>query len=82
MLKQQLNGPVINSGSIAGIQAYPGGAVYCATKSAVRFSSDGLRMDVVDMPIRVTHIQPGMVHTNFRLVFPFLAGGCPYDKNS
>lgn len=68
MLKDQLNGHIINIGSVAGIHAYPGGAIYCATKSAVKFISDGLRMDVVDTPIRVTTIQPGMVQTNFSVV--------------
>ncbi|WP_319560075.1 SDR family NAD(P)-dependent oxidoreductase [Marispirochaeta sp.] len=58
-------GQVINIGSTAGIAAYPRGAVYCATKAAVKFLSDGLRMDVVDQPVRVTNIQPGMVETNF-----------------
>ncbi|WP_333593672.1 SDR family NAD(P)-dependent oxidoreductase [Anaerospora hongkongensis] len=68
MLANESNGQVINIGSIAGIHAYPGGAVYCATKAAVKFISDGLRMDVVDTPIRVTNIQPGMVETNFSIV--------------
>lgn len=68
MLANEGNGQVINIGSIAGIHAYPGGAVYCATKAAVKFISDGLRMDVVDTPIRVTNIQPGMVETNFSIV--------------
>lgn len=68
MLKNGLNGHIINIGSVAGIHAYPGGAVYCATKSAVKVISDGLRMDVVDTPIRVTNIQPGMVETNFSVV--------------
>lgn len=68
MIKYGLNGHVINLGSIAGIHAYPGGAVYCATKAAVQFISDGLRMDVVDTPVRVTNIQPGMVETNFSIV--------------
>ena len=68
MLENQVNGHIINIGSIAGIQAYPNGAVYCATKSAVKFISDGLRMDVVDKPIRVTNVQPGMVETNFSVV--------------
>jgi NADP-dependent 3-hydroxy acid dehydrogenase YdfG len=58
-------GHVINMGSTAGIHAYPGGGVYCATKAAVKFISDGLRMDVVDTPVKVTNIQPGMVETNF-----------------
>lgn len=68
MLKNQVNGHIINIGSIAGIHAYPGGAVYCATKTAVKFISDGLRMDLVDKPIRVTAVQPGMVETNFSVV--------------
>ncbi|MDU4962374.1 MAG: SDR family oxidoreductase [Sporomusaceae bacterium] len=61
-------GHIINIGSIAGIHAYPGGAVYCATKTAVKFISDGLRMDLVDTPLRVTNVQPGMVETNFSVV--------------
>ncbi len=68
MLEHNLNGHVINIGSTAGIIAYPGGTVYCATKAAVKFISDGLRMDVVDTPIRVTNIQPGMVETNFSVI--------------
>ena len=68
MLAYELNGHVINIGSTAGIHAYPGGAVYCATKAAVKFISDGLRMDVVDKPIRVTTVQPGMVETNFSVI--------------
>lgn len=68
MLENQVNGHVINIGSTAGIFAYPNGAVYCATKAAVKFISDGLRMDVVDKPIRVTNVQPGMVETNFSVV--------------
>jgi len=65
MLKYKLNGHVVNVGSTAGIFAYPNGAVYCATKSAVHFISDGLRMDLVDTPLRVTNIQPGLTETNF-----------------
>ena len=61
-------GHVINIGSTAGIIAYPNGAVYCATKAAVKFISDGLRMDLVDKEIKVTNIQPGMVETDFSVV--------------
>lgn len=68
MLKHHLSGHIINIGSLAGLAAYPLGSVYCATKAAVRFISDGLRMDLIDKPIRVTNIQPGMVETNFSVV--------------
>ena len=61
-------GHIINFGSIAGDAAYPGGSVYCATKAAVKALSDGLRIDLVDTPLRVTNIKPGMVETNFTVV--------------
>lgn len=59
---------IVNLGSLAGIQAYPNGAVYCATKAAVKSISDGLRQDVNKHPIRVTLIQPGLVETEFSQV--------------
>ena len=62
------SGHVVNIGSLAGLAAYPKGAVYCATKAAVKVFSDGLRQDLVDTPIRVTNIQPGMVETSFATV--------------
>lgn len=58
-------GHIINIGSVAGDAAYANGAVYCATKAAVKVLSDGLRIDLVDTPIRVTTIKPGLVETNF-----------------
>ncbi|MBR6121234.1 MAG: SDR family oxidoreductase [Prevotella sp.] len=58
-------GHVINVGSVAGDAAYAGGNVYCATKSAVKTLTDGLRIDVADTPIRVTNLKPGLVETNF-----------------
>ncbi len=67
MIENQ-RGHVINMGSVAGIHAYPGGTIYCATKAAVKFISDGLRMDIVHTPIRVTNIQPGIVETNFSVI--------------
>lgn len=58
-------GHVINIGSVAGDAAYAGGNVYCATKSAVKAITDGLRIDVAHTRVRVTNIKPGLVETNF-----------------
>ena len=58
-------GHVVNIGSVAGDAAYAGGNVYCATKSAVKALSDGLRIDVAHTKVRVTNIKPGLVETNF-----------------
>jgi 3-hydroxy acid dehydrogenase / malonic semialdehyde reductase len=62
------HGHVINLGSIAGHFAYPGGAVYCASKAAERFISDGLRIDLNGTPVRVSTVDPGMVQTDFSLI--------------
>lgn len=61
-------GHIINLGSVAGRLVYEGGAVYCATKFAVRAFSDGLRMDLKGTGVRVTNIEPGMVNTEFSKV--------------
>lgn len=68
MVKRKAEGTVINMGSVAGNIAYGGGAVYCGTKAAVRYISDGLRIDLMDTPIRVTCIEPGLVETEFSIV--------------
>ncbi|MBR0223616.1 MAG: SDR family NAD(P)-dependent oxidoreductase [Bacteroidales bacterium] len=64
MVERQ-KGHVINIGSVAGDAAYAGGAVYCATKAAVKVLSDGLRIDLAHTPVRVTNLKPGLVETNF-----------------
>jgi serine 3-dehydrogenase len=61
-------GHIVNIGSIAGHQAYPGGAVYCATKAAVRTLSTGLKMDLLGTAVRVSEIDPGIVETEFSQV--------------
>ncbi|HBN07314.1 MAG TPA: NAD(P)-dependent oxidoreductase [Cyanobacteria bacterium UBA8530] len=61
-------GQVLNLGSIAGHEAYPGGSVYCATKHAVSGLTKALRMDLLGTPIRVSSVDPGMVETEFSLV--------------
>jgi 3-hydroxy acid dehydrogenase/malonic semialdehyde reductase len=65
---ERRSGHVINMGSIAGHIVYPNGAVYCATKAAELFISDGLRIDLNGTPVRVTSIDPGMVETEFSSV--------------
>lgn len=59
------SGHVVNLGSVAGRWVYAGGAVYCASKFAVRAISEGIRMDVAGSGVRVTNIEPGLVETEF-----------------
>ena len=61
-------GQVINIGSTAAHMQYPKGNVYSATKFAVRALSDGMNIDLVGTPIRVTTIDPGFVETEFSVV--------------
>jgi NADP-dependent 3-hydroxy acid dehydrogenase YdfG len=62
-MKQQKSGHIINVSSVAGHKVNPGGAVYSATKHAVRVLSEGLRMEVKPYNIRTTVISPGAVAT-------------------
>lgn len=62
-------GHVVNLGSTAGHWVYRGGAVYCATKHAVRAITEGLRLDVHGTGVRVSSVDPGIVDgTNFSVV--------------
>jgi NADP-dependent 3-hydroxy acid dehydrogenase YdfG len=61
-------GHVINLGSIAGHMTYPNGAVYCASKAAEKAISEGLKLDLMGTPVRVTSVDPGMVETEFSKV--------------
>jgi 3-hydroxy acid dehydrogenase / malonic semialdehyde reductase len=58
-------GHVINMGSVAGYITYANGAVYCASKAAEKAISEGLKIDLMGTPVRVTSVDPGMVETDF-----------------
>jgi len=62
-MKRQKSGHIINVSSVAGHKVRPGGAVYSATKHAVRVLSEGLRQEVKPYNIRTTVISPGAVDT-------------------
>ena len=62
-MKRQKAGHIINVSSVAGHKVTPLGAVYCATKHAVRALSEGLRTEVKPYNIRTTVISPGAVAT-------------------
>ncbi|MFP5372674.1 MAG: SDR family NAD(P)-dependent oxidoreductase [Actinomycetes bacterium] len=62
------SGHVINVGSNAGREVYPGGTVYCATKAAVERITRGMRMDVLGSGVKISEVDPGMVETEFSVV--------------
>lgn len=62
-MQEQKSGHIINVSSVAGHKVSPGGAVYSATKHAVRVISEGLRQEVKPYNIRTTVISPGAVDT-------------------
>ncbi len=67
-LKANKKGHIINIGSIAGKEVYPGGNVYCASKHAVDALSKAMRIDLVPYNIKVTNIAPGAAETEFSVV--------------
>jgi len=64
-MRERNKGHIINLGSIAGQMNYPGGNVYCATKSAVHALSESMNIDLLGTNIRVSCIAPGAVDTEF-----------------
>jgi NADP-dependent 3-hydroxy acid dehydrogenase YdfG len=64
IMQKQKQGHIINLASVFGIKVFaPGATVYCATKSAVRTLTEGLRMELHSKNIRCTMISPGAVAT-------------------
>lgn len=64
-MRERNSGHIINIGSIAGHEAYPGGSVYCATKHAVKAITQAAKMDLTGTNIRVSAVSPGLVETEF-----------------
>ncbi|MGB7086465.1 MAG: SDR family oxidoreductase [Phormidesmis sp.] len=62
IMRQQKSGHIINTSSVAGHKIFPAGAVYCATKFAVKALSEGIRLES-NGEIRSTNISPGVVAT-------------------
>lgn len=65
---ERSKGHIINVSSIAGLEYYAGGSVYCASKAAIQSINNVLRKELVSTPLRVTSINPGMVETEFSVV--------------
>lgn len=61
-------GHIVNIGSIAGLESYPGGAGYTSAKHGVVAITETLRVELLGKPIRITEVDPGMVETEFSLV--------------
>ena len=62
------HGHVVNMGSVAGLGAYEGGSVYCASKWSVKAITQAMRLELNGTAVRVTEICPGLVETEFSLV--------------
>ncbi|NGP87932.1 SDR family NAD(P)-dependent oxidoreductase [Fodinibius halophilus] len=64
-MKEKNRGHIINVGSIAGHESYPGGSVYCATKHAVKAFTEATKKDLHGTNVRVSMVSPGLVETEF-----------------
>ncbi|MBW3594057.1 MAG: SDR family NAD(P)-dependent oxidoreductase [Actinobacteria bacterium] len=67
-LESSGNGHIVNLGSTAAHETYPGGGGYTASKHAVRAITQTLRLELLGRPIRVTMVSPGLVETEFSMV--------------
>ena len=68
VMKERKSGMIINLSSIAGVEVYPNGNVYCASKHAVTAITKAMRMDLLPYGIRVGSISPGAAETEFSIV--------------
>lgn len=66
--KKKNSGDIVNIGSVAGRESYPGGGAYCASKAGVKYFSQVLRKELINTRIRVLEVDPGAVNTEFSLI--------------
>lgn len=64
-LRRAGGGWIINISSLAGKNAFTGGAAYCASKTGLNAFSEALMQEVRYDGIRVSYIMPGSVATGF-----------------
>lgn len=64
-MTERRKGHIVNISSIAGLEVYTRGNVYCASKHAVDALTKGMRLDLNEYGIKVTSIDPGLVETEF-----------------
>ncbi len=65
---ERSRGHIVNIGSTAGHEVYPGGVVYAATKHAVGALSRGMKLDLHGTSVRVSLVDPGITETEFSLI--------------
>jgi NADP-dependent 3-hydroxy acid dehydrogenase YdfG len=68
LMPQHAGSTIINIGSVAGHEAYEGGAAYCAAKAGEARITQALRLELNGTGIRVCTVDPGLAHTEFSLV--------------
>ncbi len=64
-MRRQHFGRIVNVGSIGGRLTYPAGGAYHMTKYAMEAMSDALRFETRGFGIRVSHVQPGFIRTQW-----------------
>lgn len=67
-LREAGAGVLLNIGSVAGVEVYPGGGGYTAAKHGLRAVTETLRLELLGTGIRVCEVSPGLVETEFSLV--------------
>jgi 3-hydroxy acid dehydrogenase / malonic semialdehyde reductase len=67
-MRARNRGDLLMIGSVAGLEPYAGGAIYCASKAAVAAYMRAVRAEVTGTNVRAILLEPGLVETEFSLV--------------